>query len=178
MAAERASAFGRKDGRLVPYKRPAQPHLHRQSLLHRDARLVFSRLPDLDKPDVAVFDLDPSGNTGFPEAVAAALLVKTALDTYGLQAFPKLSGKTGVHVTVPIERTDFEEVRTFLKAICKSIERARPEAFTTERVIAKRGDRGVPGCCAERPGQDAALALQRARHAESQCLRARYLGGT
>jgi bifunctional non-homologous end joining protein LigD len=101
----------------------------------------FSRLPDLDSPDVAIFDLDPSGNTGFDEAARAALLVKTALDSYGLWSIPKLSGKTGVHVVVPIEPTPYEKVRRFLKLICRHIEEAQPELFTTQRVIAKRGDR-------------------------------------
>lgn len=101
----------------------------------------FSRLPDLDSPDVAIFDLDPSGNTAFPDAVAAALLVKTALDAYGLWAIPKLSGKTGVHVVVPIAPTPYEKVRAFLKLVCAHIERAEPGRFTTERIIARRGDR-------------------------------------
>lgn len=101
----------------------------------------FSRLPNLDKPDVAIFDLDPSGDTGYKEAVAAALLVKTALDAYGLVGIPKLSGKTGVHVVVPIEPVPYENARDFLKLICKSIERTQPELFTTERTIVKRGNR-------------------------------------
>ena len=101
----------------------------------------FSRLPNLDSPDVAIFDLDPSGETGFSDAVEAAMLVKTALDAYGLWAIPKLSGKTGVHVVVPIEPTPFEKVRHFLKVVCKSMEEARPSLFTTQRVIAKRGNR-------------------------------------
>lgn len=101
----------------------------------------FSRLPNLDAPDVAIFDLDPSGDTGFADAVKAALLVKTALDSYGLWSIPKLSGKTGVHVVVPIEPTPYEKVRRFLKIICRSIEEAQPELFTTQRVVAKRGDR-------------------------------------
>ncbi|MEI6100256.1 MAG: non-homologous end-joining DNA ligase [Eubacteriales bacterium] len=101
----------------------------------------FSRLPNLDEPDVAIFDLDPSGSTGFKEAAAAALLVKTALDAFGLWSIPKLSGKTGVHVVVPIEPAPYEKVRFFLKTICKNIQDARPELFTTQRIIAKRGDK-------------------------------------
>jgi len=101
----------------------------------------FSRLPRLDEPDVAIFDLDPSGGTGFSEAVQAALLVKIALDAFGLWSIPKLSGKTGVHVVVPIEPTPYETIQLFLKAVCKNIQDARPELFTTQRIIAKRGDR-------------------------------------
>lgn len=101
----------------------------------------FSRLPALDTPDVAIFDIDPSGSTGFSEAAAAALLIKTALDAYGLTGFPKLSGKTGVHVVVPIAPVPYEQARDFLKRICGSIARVQPRLFTTERSIAGRGDR-------------------------------------
>lgn len=101
----------------------------------------FSRLPDIEKPDVAIFDLDPSGDTGFKEAAAAALLVKATLDTYGLTGIPKLSGKTGVHVVVPIAPVPYEQAREFLKRICQSIENAQPDLFTTERTIFKRKNR-------------------------------------
>ena len=101
----------------------------------------FSRLPDLDKPDIAVFDIDPSGNTGYREAVQAALLIRVALKEYALTAVPKISGKTGVHVVIPIEPVPFEKVRAFLKSVCAAIEKAYPDRFTTERIIAKRGDR-------------------------------------
>ena len=101
----------------------------------------FSRFPELDNPDVAIFDLDPSGNTGFPDAAAAALLIKTVLDAYGLMSVPKLSGKTGVHVVLPITPTPFERVRNFLSAVCRQVEKAQPERFTTERTIVKRGNK-------------------------------------
>lgn len=101
----------------------------------------FSRLPDLERPDIAVFDLDPSGSAGYAQAVSAALLVKEALDACGLSGFPKLSGKSGIHVVVPIAPVPFERARSFLMTVCKGIERIAPERYTTQRSIAKRGDR-------------------------------------
>lgn len=101
----------------------------------------FSRVPDLDMPDIAVFDLDPSGNTGFADAVAAARLIKVILDEYGLTAVPKTSGMSGLHVVIPIRPVPFREVQAFLTSICKVVEKAQPGRFTTERSIAKRGDR-------------------------------------
>ncbi|MCL2434037.1 MAG: non-homologous end-joining DNA ligase [Clostridia bacterium] len=101
----------------------------------------FSRHPALDKPDCAVFDIDPSGETGFPEGKAAALLIKAALDGYGLWSVAKTSGKGGVHVYVPIRPQPYEYVRNFTSAICRAVVDARPDLCTTERTIAKRGDR-------------------------------------
>lgn len=101
----------------------------------------FSRLPDLDKPDIAVFDIDPSGNTDFKDALAAARLIKIVLDEYNLLSVPKTSGKTGLHIVVPIEPTPFSKVREFLLSICHILEKTQPELFTTERTISKRGNR-------------------------------------
>ena len=101
----------------------------------------FSRVPDLDNPDVAVFDLDPSGNTGFRDAAAAARMIRVMLDEYGLTAIPKTSGMTGLHIVIPIRPTPFSEVQDFLKAICRVVEKAEPSRFTTERTVAKRGDK-------------------------------------
>ena len=101
----------------------------------------FSRVPDLGKPDIAIFDLDPSGNTGFNDAAAVALLIKSALDIYKLTAIPKLSGKRGIHIIIPIMPTPYEKVQKFISGICKAIEKINPDRFTMERSIAKRGNR-------------------------------------
>lgn len=101
----------------------------------------FSRYPSLDTPDVAVFDIDPSGNTGFKEACAAAKLIKTALDSFSLWSIPKTSGKQGIHVFVPIEPTPYEKVRQFLRFVCSMVEDAQSELFTLERSVGKRGNR-------------------------------------
>jgi bifunctional non-homologous end joining protein LigD len=101
----------------------------------------FSRLPKPDEPDVAIFDLDPSGNTGYSDAAAAAKLIRIILDDMKIKAFPKTSGATGLHIVIPIEPAPFEKVRGFLTGICRMVEQADPGRFTTERTIAKRGDR-------------------------------------
>lgn len=101
----------------------------------------FSRYPNLDKPDVAVFDIDPSGHTGFEEARAAAKIIKTILDSFSLWSIPKTSGKSGIHVFVPIRPTPFEHVRNFLRYVCKLVEKTQSGLFTLERSIQKRGDR-------------------------------------
>lgn len=101
----------------------------------------FSRTSHLNKPDVAVFDLDPSGNTGYKQAIAAAKLIHIILDDLKLKSFPKTSGVTGLHIVIPIEPTPYEKVRKFLSNVCDMLEKADPDHFTTQRTIAKRGNR-------------------------------------
>jgi bifunctional non-homologous end joining protein LigD len=106
-----------------------------------DACMAFSKTSDggngssldeskcgLDTPDFVVFDLDPyiySGRElkgeepeynvrGFNAAVHVALELKDLLDSWKLQSFVKTSGKTGLHVFVPLDPLySFEQTRMF-----------------------------------------------------------------
>src|SRR5207244_8670625 len=72
-----------------------------------------SRVPKLDKPDLCVFDLDPSEDD--PEALrVATLAVRALLDELELPSFVKTSGSKGFHIVVPLDgTTDFESVGRF-----------------------------------------------------------------
>ena len=93
----------------------------------------YSRVDKLERPDWVVFDLDPSADVGFAEAVEVALLVRQALDALGLASFPKTSGAHGIHVLVPIERRHtFDDTRRFATEIARRIAASRPDVATTE----------------------------------------------
>jgi bifunctional non-homologous end joining protein LigD len=102
----------------------------------------YSRIDKLDRPDWVVFDLDPSDDVGFVETVEVALLVKQALDAFGLASFPKTSGALGLHLLVPIERRHtYEETRGFAADVARHIAGTHADIATTEWSKAKR--RGV-----------------------------------
>ncbi|KUO51468.1 MAG: hypothetical protein APF76_13980 [Desulfitibacter sp. BRH_c19] len=102
----------------------------------------FSRVPNLDKPDIAVLDIDPSGDTGFKESQIIAKLFKIIIDELKLTAIPKTSGATGIHIYIPIEPIySFTQVREFLLKICRIVEEANPGLATTERNVKKRGSK-------------------------------------
>jgi len=102
----------------------------------------LSRVDSLDRPDYAAFDLDPSPPAGFGEAVDLAFVVRRTLAEFGLRAYPKTSGATGVHVYLPIvRRYAYKEVEAFVGRVADIIHQALPERTTRERSVAKR--RGV-----------------------------------
>jgi bifunctional non-homologous end joining protein LigD len=107
-----------------------------------DMNTWYSRVDRPERPDWVLFDLDPSDDVGFREAVEVALLVKEALDTLGLVAFPKTSGADGIHVLVPIERRhSYDETREFCEIVAGAIARTHQGLATTMWSKAKR--RGV-----------------------------------
>jgi bifunctional non-homologous end joining protein LigD len=58
------------------------------------------------EPDLMVFDLDPGEPATITEACTVALLLKDLLAEDGLTAYPKTSGKKGLHLYVPVEKLD------------------------------------------------------------------------
>jgi bifunctional non-homologous end joining protein LigD len=107
-----------------------------------DMNAWYSRIDKLERPDFVLFDLDPSPDVGFAETIQVALLVKEALDTVGLQSFPKTSSADGMHVLVPIERRHtYDDTRRFSEIVAGAIARSYPRLATTQWSKAKR--RGV-----------------------------------
>jgi bifunctional non-homologous end joining protein LigD len=104
-------------------------------------------------PDFIVFDLDPYIYSGkepkgaepelnrkaFDRTCQAALWLKESLDELSLASFIKTSGKTGLHIHVPIVRQlEYAPVRAAAKTICQAVLRRHPGEITTEWAVEKR----------------------------------------
>ena len=98
------------------------------------------RRDDVDRPDELRIDLDPHGSTTFTDAVRAAGTARELFEELGLRAFPKTSGKGGVHVYLRIEpRWTFTDVRHAAIAFGRELER-RLDLVTTAWWKEERGD--------------------------------------
>jgi len=107
-----------------------------------DLNAWCSRADRADRPDFALFDLDPTPEAGFAAAAEVALLVRDALAAVDLRGYPKTSGSDGVHVLVPLARRyGYDQTRGVVAAISRALAATRPELVTTEWSKAKR--RGV-----------------------------------
>jgi bifunctional non-homologous end joining protein LigD len=74
--------------------------------------------------------------------VQVALLVKQALDAFGLVGFPKTSSAEGMHIIVPVERRyTYADTRQFAEIVAGAIARTHRGLATTEWTKSKR--RGV-----------------------------------
>jgi bifunctional non-homologous end joining protein LigD len=107
----------------------------------------------LDYPDFIIFDLDPytySGQesagaepelnrAGFTQGAEVALQLKAVLDEMHLESFVKTSGKTGIHIHVPIIRNlDYKAVRAVAETIGKYLAGQYPDDITVEWAQEKR----------------------------------------
>src|SRR5712692_7889347 len=100
-----------------------------------------SRTPDLYRPDVCVFDLDPSGDE--PNVLrTAALAVRDVLAELGLPSWVKTSGSKGFHIVVPLDgEAGFDEVAGFANAVAQVLIARDPRHLTQEFSKVDRGGR-------------------------------------
>jgi bifunctional non-homologous end joining protein LigD len=102
----------------------------------------LSRADRPDRPDVVLFDLDPTPEVPWSQTIEVALLVRELLTLVGLESFPKTSGGKGFHILVPLDRrSSFDEARTFAEHVAAAIVRTHPSLATRQWSKARR--RGV-----------------------------------
>jgi bifunctional non-homologous end joining protein LigD len=101
----------------------------------------LSRVDLPDKPDLMIFDLDPSDD--YDDHVRqAALELRDLLAKAELPTFVKSTGSRGFHVVVPLERRhEFDSVRAFADGIAALLTERLPGELTTEQRKDKRQGR-------------------------------------
>jgi bifunctional non-homologous end joining protein LigD len=101
-----------------------------------------SRAPNLYRPDVCVFDLDPSRDDEPDVLRASALGLRDLLAEIGLPSWVKTSGSKGFHIVVPLDgRTGMGEVAGFANRIGTILVKRDPGHLTQEFSKADRGGR-------------------------------------
>jgi bifunctional non-homologous end joining protein LigD len=131
-----------------------------------------SRIPDIERPDYLLIDLDPTFDGQWTYVREIALVVRDVMDELGLASFPKTSGATGLHILAPIKQELlFPEVRRFAKALAEEVERRIADqevATTTWKVADRKGvfvdfgqnarDRTIAAAYSVRPTADARVS--------------------
>jgi bifunctional non-homologous end joining protein LigD len=107
----------------------------------------------LSYPDYVVFDIDPYIYSGkeapgaepelntvaFEKGKEVAFRLRELLGSMRLEPIVKTSGKTGLHVFVPIRRTlDFEAARHVSELVGRHLMRLHPNDITLEWSVPKR----------------------------------------
>ena len=97
-----------------------------------------STIAKLDHPDWMAIDLDPK-QAPWENVLQVALVTKEVCDEVGLNAFPKTSGSSGIHIYLPLKPTnEYESVAEFSRLLAGEIAQRAPKIATVERTIAKR----------------------------------------
>ncbi len=101
----------------------------------------ISRVPDLNYPDLCVFDLDPSSEDA-GSVCAAALMVRDLLAELGLASWVKTSGSKGFHIVLPLDgKAGFDELWKFADSVGRVLVGRHPDLLTQEFIKVERDGR-------------------------------------
>ena len=87
-----------------------------------EIHVTLSKANSYENPDIVLFDIDPQSPANFDEVIDLALRLKEKLDSLGLLSWVKTSGKSGLHVVVPVvQGYTFRQTREFVHQVGKAL---------------------------------------------------------
>jgi len=89
--------------------------------------------PNMQRPTMMVFDLDPGEGAGTQECAQVALWIRKLLDSVSLESFVKTSGKKGLHVYVPLNtEVSYQQTQPFARSVAEHLEWAHPDVVVSK----------------------------------------------
>ncbi len=85
------------------------------------------------EPRWALVDIDPGTRTAWEETLVLARLYRQAFEHLGVTGFPKVSGKRGIQVFIPLRPGyTFEETRAWVEGVSRAVGGAVPDLVSWE----------------------------------------------
>jgi bifunctional non-homologous end joining protein LigD len=101
-----------------------------------------SQTSEPERPTYALFDIDPGEHTLWDEILTLARLHRTAFERLGVRAQPKVTGRRGIQVWVPIRPVlSFEDTRRWVEQVSRTIGAVVPELVSWKWQKRDRGGR-------------------------------------
>jgi bifunctional non-homologous end joining protein LigD len=100
-----------------------------------------SRTDAPHEPTYALIDLDPGDRTTWDELLVLARLHRTALEHLAVKARPKVTGRRGIQIWVPVvPGYTFEDTRAWVEAVSRTVGKVVPELVSwTWEVKGRKG---------------------------------------
>jgi bifunctional non-homologous end joining protein LigD len=112
-----------------------------------------SRVGSLELPDWCVIDLDPK-EAPFSDVIRTAIVLHRVCESAGLPSFVKTTGKTGLHIMLPLGRQcTYEQSRMLGELLARCVLREQNDIATITRHVTKRGDKVYLDYLQNRHGQ-------------------------
>ncbi|HET7596911.1 MAG TPA: non-homologous end-joining DNA ligase, partial [Burkholderiales bacterium] len=112
-----------------------------------------SRIDDLTKPDWCLIDLDPK-EAPFADVVKLAKTMKSLCDEVEMPSFIKTTGKSGLHIMMPLGRQlTYDQSLQLAILFSRLVTDRHPDIATTQRTISKREGKVYVDAFQNRAGQ-------------------------
>ncbi|MGI5892406.1 MAG: DNA ligase D [Bacillota bacterium] len=101
-----------------------------------------SRIEQLEKPDMMVFDLDPDEGMDLSKVRQGVRDIKDILDELSLNSYLKTSGGKGYHVVIPLKPVvSWDVLHNFARNVAEVMEQKWPDRYTSNVRKTKRKDK-------------------------------------
>jgi bifunctional non-homologous end joining protein LigD len=91
------------------------------------------------EPTWALVDIDPGPSTDFEDALVLARLYRTALEHLGVEGAPKVTGKRGLQIWIPVASGySFDDTRAWVEGVSRAVGSTVPELISWEWEKSKR----------------------------------------
>ena len=101
-----------------------------------------SRCHRPDRPTYALIDIDPGPETTFDDVLVLARLYHSALDHLGVVGRPKVSGRRGLQIWVPVAPgPSFDQTRGWVEKLSRAVGATVPELVSWEWRVREREGR-------------------------------------
>ncbi|MDQ3760826.1 MAG: ATP-dependent DNA ligase [Actinomycetota bacterium] len=92
-----------------------------------------SQLPNVHQPTWALIDIDPGSRSSFDDVLVLARLYRVALEHLGAAAMPKVTGKRGVQIWMPVRTGySFADTRAWVEKVSRAVGRTVPDLVSWE----------------------------------------------
>jgi bifunctional non-homologous end joining protein LigD len=91
------------------------------------------------QPTYALIDLDPGEATSWEDLLVLARLHRTAFDHLGVLARPKVTGRKGIQIWVPVVRgPDFDTIRAWVERLSRTVGAVVPDLISWKWQVTER----------------------------------------
>ncbi len=99
-----------------------------------------ARADQPDRPSYALIDIDPGAATSWEEVLVLARLHRTALEHLGVRGQPKLTGRRGIQIWIPVAPgPGFSETRAWVEQLSRAIGAVVPTLVSWKWDVHDRG---------------------------------------
>ncbi|TMM05239.1 MAG: DNA ligase D [Actinobacteria bacterium] len=101
----------------------------------------LSRVPEIGRPTMMVFDLDPGPPADLVQCCEVALVLRGLFEGVGLQSLAKTSGSKGLQVYVPLNVPDatYAQTKGFSRQVAELLETQLPDLVVSRMTKSLRG---------------------------------------
>jgi bifunctional non-homologous end joining protein LigD len=101
-----------------------------------------SRTAEPDSPTYALIDIDPGTATSWEEVLVLARLHRTALEHLRVRAQPKVTGRRGIQIWIPvIDGLTYRDTRTWVEQLSKTVGAVVPDLISWKWDVRERSGR-------------------------------------